>query len=235
MARKKISIKEMRQTDEFVSTIGKISEFIGNNSKAFTVGVVVVVLLIVGAIVFNSVAGMYSVKSGEALYDALRSVEKGDDRALEKVREVADKYSFTRAGAIASYYEAEILFKSDKKEESLEKFRKIIDDEGDSLIGNTARLKLAGLASSNGNYEEAEKYLSEIVNGKSNNIPKDYAMFLMAQAQEKGGNLEKAESTCSELVESYPDGPYRQQAENKLVELAEKLSRSKTAKAPTDK
>ena len=50
MVRKKISVKEMKQTDEFVSTIGKISDFIGDHSRAFTIGTVAVIGLLVGAV-----------------------------------------------------------------------------------------------------------------------------------------------------------------------------------------
>ncbi len=209
----------MKQKDEFVTTMGKVSDFIRKYSREFALGIAVVAVVLISFVVFKSLSGVYSEKSGKALSSVIKLAEKDEKAAIEEMRKVSKKYPFTNAGALASFYEAELLYKTGSQPEAVEKFRDVAEDGKNSLVGSMASLKLARLAVQDGNFSDAEKYLAEISSAKKNPMPKDYVLFLLAETREKNNDAEGAEAAYSELVEKYPESGFRAKAENKIIEL----------------
>ena len=161
---KKITKKQLKQPDEFISFTDHAFRFVASHSKKFAIGGTAV-LLIVLAVVFYQM--WEKNKEGEAdqqfnqalqVYQQVSSPYREEappeyKKALEKFDEVAKKFSGTSAGKLALLYKGDLDLKLGEFEEAAKTYQTFLSKMGKEKLYSLLAMDGLGYA-----YEGQKKY-----------------------------------------------------------------------------
>ena len=118
---------------------------------------------------------------------------------------IANDYSGTNAGNLATYYATVSHFKLDNYEEALGYIQEYKHPKGIMGVGSVSFH--ATLLKLNGSLERAAKKYEEAANWDKNDSTTPFNLLKAAHVYKELGNMEKVESITATIIEEYPDSP----------------------------
>ena len=206
-AGKKITKKQLKQPDEFITFTDQAFHFVINHRKEFMIGGIVVLVLVFSVILFRFWEDKKEGEANQKLSVALETVEAAispspqatpanTQGALEKLDELTKGFPRTYAGRIALLYKGSLLLKMEKFDEAIQAFQDFFSKMGKEKAYGLLALDGVGFA-----YEGKKDYEKAIENYKQ--IITTDEKFESGEAYLKIGRCYEKLGKNKEAVESY--------------------------------
>jgi predicted negative regulator of RcsB-dependent stress response len=227
---RRITRKQLKKDDEFVSTAEVIFRWISNNAKPLAVGIAAVV---VAVFLWWVASGWMSSRATDAsllLHHATQTFEgeaapgsmapAGDLEAAEaEFQQVIKSFGRTEQADMARLYLARIALSRGQTDEARAAFVELARKHGDDVVGRLANLDLINLRIASGQGAEVAADLEAMVAGQSTGLPRDAALYRLSELFIEEGQPEKARTYLEMLVEEFPESPFLTNARQRLLEL----------------
>jgi predicted negative regulator of RcsB-dependent stress response len=226
----RITRKQLKKDDEFVSAAEVIFRWIADNAKPLVAAITAVCVI---ALLWWAVSGWMGARTDDAsllLYHATRTFEgeatpgsiapAGDIEAAEaEFQQVIDSYGRSDQADMAKLYLARIALSRGEMEEARAALVELAQKRGDDVVGRLANLDLLNLRIASGQGTEVAAELEAMVTGRSTGLPRDAALYRLGELYVEEGEPEKARSYLEMLVEEFPESPFVTGARQRLLEI----------------
>jgi len=184
-------------------------------AQGIGVGLLVLVLAIPGYIYYHN---QQEQAANQRLGQILPVYEQGNyQQALDGSGEnaglltIADEYSGTDAGNLATFYAANALYRLEEYDRALTYFQRF--EKGENFIGASAFAAQAAIQENKGNYEQAAKLYEQAASQYENKLTAPRFLLNAGQAYEEAGRYEAAMTAYQQIQEEYPDSDQASNAE----------------------
>jgi predicted negative regulator of RcsB-dependent stress response len=227
---RRITLKQLKQDDEFVSAAEWIFRWIADNRRPLMAGIGAVCAF---AVVWWGANAWLSSRTDDAsllLHRAVQTFEgeavagslvpAGDVAEAEaQFQQVIDSYGGSDQADMARLYLARIALSRGQTDEARATLVELSQSHGDDLIGRLATLDLIDLRIASGQGAEVAGDLEAMVVGQKQGLPRDAALYRLGELFVETGEPERARGYFERLVEEFPESPYLMNARLKLNEL----------------
>ncbi len=227
---RRITRKQLKRDDEFVSAAEWIFRWVSDNLRAIVAGIVAVCAI---ALIWWGVSSWLGARTGEAsilLSHAVKTFEgettpgsplpSGDvDAAEAEFLQVIESYGRSNQADMARLYLARIDLSRGQTDEARSALVDLKERHDDDIIGSLATLDLIDIRVASGQSSEIAAELETMVLGQNKALPPDAALFKLGEIFVAEGDAEKARGYFERLVEEFPESPYLAGARQKLTEL----------------
>jgi tetratricopeptide (TPR) repeat protein len=207
VAGKKITKKQLKQPDEFLTFTDQAFHFVINHRKEFVIGGIVALVVVLSVVLFRLWEDKKEGEANQKLSLALERVEAAispspqatpanTQGALEKLDELTKDFPRTYAGRIALLYKGSLLLKMEKFDEAIQAFQDFLSKMGKEKSYGLLALDGLGFA-----YEGKKDYEKAIENYKQ--IITTDEKFESGEAYLKIGRCYEKLGKNKEAVESY--------------------------------
>jgi predicted negative regulator of RcsB-dependent stress response len=227
---RRITRKQLKKDDEFVSAAEVIFRWIADNARPLAAGIGAVC---VAALLWWAVTGWLSARTDDAsllLHHATMTFEgeaapgslapAGDIEAAEaEFQQVIDGYARSDQADMARLYLARIALSRGETDQARTILVDLAERHDDDVVGRLANLDLLNLRIASGQSAEVVTELEAMVAGRSAGLPRDAALYRLGELLTDQGESEKARTYLEMLVEEFPESPYVAGARQRLLEL----------------
>lgn len=227
---RRITRKQLKQDDEFVSAGELVFRWIVDNLRPLLAGVAALCLL---ALAWWGATTWLGARADEASLllsravaqfegdDAMASgIPSGDIAAAETaLEEVVESYGRTDQADMARLYLARIALERGEVDAARATFVELAGRHPDNLIGRLATLDLIDLRLASGQGAEVAAELEAMVVGHTPALPRDTALYKLGELFAAEGEPDRARPYFERLLEEFPESPYQMNARQKLSEL----------------
>lgn len=229
MARR-ITRKQLKQDDEFVSTMDMVVEWLSVNWRpiAGALGAVCVAVALWWVIGLwsnaraadASLALAHAVSTFEGEDTAGQLEPAGDPQAAEdEFLQVIDSYGRTEQADMAKVYLARIYLDRGDTDAARDLLVALSEQHRDDAIGRLATLDLIHLRIAAGQAAEVAADLEAMVSGADSRLPRDVALYELGQLYIAEKDPTKAGEYFAKLVEEFPESPYVNLARQRMMEI----------------
>jgi tetratricopeptide (TPR) repeat protein len=184
-------------------------------AQGIGVGLLVLVLAIPGYIYYHN---QQEQAANQRLGQILPVYEQGNyQQALDGSGDnaglltIADEYSGTDAGNLATFYAANALYRLEEYDRALTYFQRF--EKGENFIGASAFAAQAAIQENKGNYEQAAELYEQAASQYENKLTAPRFLLNAGQAYEEAGRYEAAMTAYQQIQEEYPDSDQASNAE----------------------
>ena len=227
---RRITRKQLKKDDEFVSAAEVIFRWIAENARPLAMGTAAVCVV---ALLWWAISGWMSSRTDDAsllLYSATKTFEgeaapgsftpAGDiDAAEAEFQQVIDSYGRSEQADMARLYLARIALSRGETDVARAALVELAERRGDDVVGRLASLDLINLRIASGQGTEVAADLEAMIAGRSSGLPRDAALYRLGELFAAEGEPEKARIYLEMLVEEFPESPYIAGARQRLLEL----------------
>jgi predicted negative regulator of RcsB-dependent stress response len=230
MARR-ITRKQLKQSDEFVSTMDMVVEWMMDNWRpivgAFG-GVCAIALIwwVVGLWQHSRAEdASYALQHAVATYEGEASTTgqlqpAGDPEAAKaELLDVIDRYGTTDQADMARIYLARIHLDQGETDAARDLLVGLAAQHRDDAIGRLATLDLIHLRIAAGQATEVAAELEAMVVGSDPRLPRDVALYELGQLYLAEQDPVQAGDYFRMLIEEFPESPYNGLARQRLMEI----------------
>jgi tetratricopeptide (TPR) repeat protein len=236
---KKVSRKELKEPDEFLSFTVRALKWINEQKVVLIVGALAVVVVILGmygwrwyALSKERAASVDFIKAREILDarviprdDAAGtsssdgSFASEDDKfraAIAEFEMVSKSHSNSATAALATYYVAEYSRRTGDYDKAIENFKSYLKSEGPA--GELAAFAVEGIAAAleaQGKDDQAAQQYKRLTESPFDMQP-DRGLFHVARLEQKAGRTAEAKRLYNEIVEKYPKTNYMRDIQDRL-------------------
>lgn len=229
MARR-ITRKQLKQSDEFVSTVDSMVQWMSDNWRPVAAAIVGVCVVAIGWWLVGKWSASRGADASYALSQAIETYEgtditgqlepAGDPAAAEaQLLEVIDRYGRTDQADMARLYLARIHFDRGDTEAARDLLVGLAERHRDDAIGRLATLDLVHLRIAAGQATEVALELEAMVVGSNPRLPRDVALYELGKLYVAEQKPDQAREYFQKLVDEFPESPYLGQARQQLQEL----------------
>lgn len=229
MARR-ITRKQLKQSDEFVTTMDMVIEWITDNWRPIAgalagVAAIAVIWWAVGLWQHSRAEdASYALKHAIATFEGDAGDDQlepaGDPTAAEaEFLEVLEHYDGTPQADMARIYLARIHLDRGDTDEALQLLRGVSERRRGDVVGRLATLDLIHLRVASGQAVDVAQELEAMVAGTDDRLPRDVALFELGRLYLAEQEPERAGEVFQKLVDEFPESPYVNQARRNLMEL----------------
>lgn len=229
MARR-ITRKQLKQSDEFVSTMDSALLWLSENWKPIVAGFVGICL---AALLWWVVGKWNDSRSEDAalaldhavvIYEGEDSIGQleptGDlDAAEAEFLQVIEHYGKTDQADTARVYLARIHFDRNETDQARDLLVDLAERHRGDAIGRVASLDLIHLRIAAGQATEVAAELEAVVIGSDPSLPRDVALYELGQLYMAEQNPILAGEYFQKLVDEFPESPYLGLARQRLMEI----------------
>ncbi len=227
---RRITRKQLKKDDEFVSAAEMIFRWVADNSRALIAGfgaVTIVALLWwaasswIGARADDaSLLLSQAVATFEGEADPVSLVPAGDvEAAEEQFRQVVQSYGRTDQADMARLYLARIALGRGQTDDARPALVDLSRRHTNDVIGRLATFDLIKMRIASGQAAEVTAELEAMVSGQSTGLPRDVALYQLGELFADEGQSDRARTYFELLVEEFPESPYLINARQRLAEL----------------
>lgn len=227
---RRITRKQLKQDDEFVSAAEWIFRWVADNRRQLTAAICAVCVAALAWWGINSWMGSRTDDASLLLFHAVQAFEGdavagslvpgGDIDAAEiEFLQVVDTYGASDQAEMAKLYLTRIALSRGQTDEARSALVELSLKNGDNVIGRLATLDLIDLRIASGQVAEVAAELEAMIVGQSEGLPRDAALYKLGEVFVSSGEPERARSYFERLVEEFPESPYLMNAQLKLNEL----------------
>jgi tetratricopeptide (TPR) repeat protein len=254
MADEKITRKELKSPDEFISFAARALDWIQNNWKMVSaaVGGLIVIIILVQLFVWFS--ENKEKEASQRLVEALSEVmgqknaaffaapttaadPEKVQKALSALEKLEQQYSSARTSKLARYFRGELLRRQGKYDEAIKSFSDFIAYYGeDNEFSCYAMEGIGASLEAQGKLKEALSQYQKLERN-SYNVEPDRAIYHQGRVQLQLGDTEKARELFRNLLDKYPESSLRQEVQNRLafLELQKQAATPEEGKADGNK
>jgi len=222
--------KELR-SDSIIDLYARALLFFEENKKTLYAAGLGLVALILAAGFYIWNAQQTEAEAQEHLGQIERVYASGDyEQALQGTEdrmgllEIADTYSGTDAGNLATFYVGMAYLRNDMPEEALSYLQRF--DKDRDMVGASAIAAEASILEDRGEYAEAADLYEQAASyAESAHISPRY-LLNAGRAHESEGALSDAQRVYTEIQEDYADAPEAEQVERHLARVEAKQAQS---------
>ena len=227
---RRITRKQLKKDDEFVSAAEMIFRWTAENWRALIAGfgaVTIVALLWwaatswIGARADDaSLLLSQAVATFEGEPDPASLVPAGDvEAAEEQFRQVVQSYGRTDQADMARLYLARIALGRGQTDEARPVLVDLSSRHPNDVIGQFATFDLIKLRIASGEGAEVAAELETMVTTQSAGLPRDAALYQLGELLAAEGQSDSARPYFELLIEEFPESPYLANARQRLAEL----------------
>ncbi len=227
---RRITRKQLKKDDEFVSAAELIFRWIADNARPLIAGILAVCVV---AVLWWTVSAWWGARTDDAsllLYNATKTFEgdaaagsfapAGDVAAAEaQFQQVVESFGRTDQADMARLYLARIALSRGETDQARTALVDLAERRGDDLVGRLANLDLINLRIASGQGTEVAAELEAMVVGRGTGLPRDAALFRLGELLADEGQSDKARTYFEMLIEEFPESPYQGSARQHLAEL----------------
>jgi len=227
---RRITRKQLKQDDEFVSAAEVIFRWIADNRRPLMAAIGAVCAT---AVVWWGVNAWLGTRTDDAsilLFHAVQTFEgdaaagslvPGGDVAAAEIdfRQVVESYGRSDQADMARLYLARIALSRGQVDEARTALVELSQEHGNDVIGRLATLDLIELRLASGQVAEVAAELEAMIVAQDGGLPRDAALYKLGEVFVTSGEPERARSYFERLVEEFPESPYLMNARLKLNEL----------------
>jgi predicted negative regulator of RcsB-dependent stress response len=229
MARR-ITRKQLKQSDEFVSTVDSVMQWLSENYRPIVAGLAGICVVAVGWWVVGNWSEARSDEASLALSQAIATFEgddslgrlepTGDPAAAEsELLEIIDRYGKGDQADMARLYLARIHFDRNELDSARDLLVGLAERHRDDVIGRIATLDLVHLRITAGQATEVAAELEAMVVGSDPRLPRDVALYELGQLFLAEQDPVRAGEYFQKLVDEFPESPYLPLARQHLTEI----------------
>jgi predicted negative regulator of RcsB-dependent stress response len=229
MARR-ITRKQLKQSDEFVSTMDAVLHWLSENWRPIVAGVVGLCAAAVIWWMFGLWQDSRTEDASYALHHAVTVYEGEDsigqliptgdpDAAEAEFLEVIEHYGRTDQADMARIYLARIYFDRDETDEARDLLVGLAERHRGDTVGRIATLDLIHLRIAAGQATEVAAELEAMVSGSNPGLPRDVALYELGQLYMAEQDQAQAGGYFQKLVDEFPESPYGNLARQRLMEI----------------
>jgi len=227
---RRITRKQLKKDDEFVSAAELIFRWISDNWRPLAAGIGAVSIVALLWWAANLWLGTRTDEASLLLHQATATFEgeatagslipAGDVEAAEQqFQQIIDSYGRTDQADMARLYLARIALSRGDTEAARTAFVDLSQRHSDDVIGRLASLDLINLRVASGQATEVMGELEAMVTGQSRALPRDLALYRLGEISAGEGQSDRARQYFEQLVEEFPESPYLVNARQRLSEL----------------
>jgi predicted negative regulator of RcsB-dependent stress response len=227
---RRITRKQLKQDDEFVSAAERIFRWVADNTRPLLAAIGAVCAAAVVWWGVNAWLGSRTDDASLLLFHAVQTFEGnaaagtlvpgGDvDAAEADFQQVVQSYGRSDQADMARLYLARIALSRGQVDDARSTLVELSQKHGNDLIGRLATLDLIDLRLASGQVAEVAGELEAMVVAQDGGLPRDLALYKLGEVYVTSGEPERARSYFERLVEEFPESPYVMNARLKLNEL----------------
>jgi len=224
MARR-ITRKQLKKDDEFVSTMDTLIRKFGDYWKQAAIGFGAILMIILLWSVFGHWSSARQLKASVMLNAAVKTFGETQDHQAnsEELRknfeEIISAYGRTPQADMARLYLSRLDLDAGKTDEARKALVKIRQAHKGDTLGRIAALDLVHLQIASGQGTEVARELEKMVVGRDNTLPRDTALWELGQVYIAEQKPEQAREYLQKIVDDFSDSPYASKAKQTLTEL----------------
>jgi len=213
----KTSRRQELRRNWLVELYGRLMLFYEDNrtlAHGLGIGLLAVALAIPGYVYYQQ---QQEQQANEALGRILPVYEQGNfDQALNGTGDrmglvaIADDYSGTDAGNLATFYAAGAFYQQQEYDRALEYYQRF--DKQNNFIGASALAAEASIYEERGEMERAASLFEQAASQYDNQLTAPRYLLEAGQAYEEIGEYEAAEQAYQRILEEYPDADQGEEA-----------------------
>ncbi len=241
MTTRRVTRKQMRR-DEFVTAVGRLTDWMEGHARETLIGIGVVVLVAVGIILVFRFLGQREEKASLLLARGIEMLhapvggagsspagsggltyasEEEKQRAVQdQMDAVLQTYPRSEAARLAVYYKGLSLASSGKPREAAESLRTFLAANPDSFVAPMARMALAQALEASGERAKALEIYEELSRHPKGNYPAEAALFEMGRCLEREGKVDEARKVYERITREHPGSDYSREADLRLKDLS---------------
>lgn len=209
------SRNELRE-DRIVTLYARAWMFFDENRNLVYGGLAGLVVVLVGIAGYAYYQSQQQAEAEQLLAQVARTYEQGNYRQAldgtgtsQGLLAIAENYSGTQAGNLATYYAADALYRMGEYDRALEFFREF--DKTEDFIGASAYAAQAAIHETRSEYEQAAELYQQAAEQFPNSLTTPKYLMEAGQAYEEAGNFETAIAMYERIEEEYPDAEQAQE------------------------
>ena len=229
MARR-ITRKQLKKSDEFVSTMDTVLQWLSGNWQPIAAGLAGICAVALIWWLFGIWSHSRTEDASYALHHAVTTYEGEDglgqleptgdlDAAQAEFLQVIEHYGKTDQADMARLYLARIHFDRSETDEARDLLVGLAERHRDDPIGRLATLDLIHLRIAAGQATEVATELEAMVVGSNTSLPRDVALYELGQLYLADQNPTQAGDYFQKLVDEFPESPYINLARRHLMEI----------------
>ena len=222
---RRITRKQLKKNDEFVSTMDHLIRKFGDYWKQITIGLGAFLLLVFLWWAFGQWSASRADKASVMLSAAIENFQKAqkdgtvDENIRREFEKIISSYSRTDQSDVARLYLARMDLDADKTDKARSTLIKIKNKHRGDAIGRVAALDLLHLQIASGQGAEVARELEKMVVGRDSTLPRDTALFELGQVYLEEQKPERAQEYFQKIVDDFPDSAYASRAREELKTL----------------
>lgn len=228
MARIKYSRKDLKEPDEFITTLGRATAWVGENRTRVAAAAAVAVIVTAAVLGTRAYSRWQERKAAGELWphlnragELLRAPGQADPQKLAELEQVlhslVERHPSTRAARFARYHLGGIAYLQGDFEESAGRFRSALSSgrESDTLMDFLVRQGYAQALEARGDASEAAEAYRDAAAHASGEL-RTQAWMGEARALAALGKTAEAADLYRKILAENPDSPMRQYIELQL-------------------
>jgi predicted negative regulator of RcsB-dependent stress response len=215
--RNKITKKELKQPDEFISFWSKTIDYVIEKQKQIFTGAVILVVLILAVVIYKAYANSQLEKATIKYAEAIKAYHQFDN--LDKARKREEFQSAARdfeqlnkefprsiPGKMSLLYAANSYYNAEDFDRAIDLYKEFLQKiPADSSLRDVAIMSLGYCYETTGKFEAALDSFNLFVSHTRNNKLKEKARFDICRIYWLKGDLEQSLSLYEEFLKDYPD------------------------------
>jgi tetratricopeptide (TPR) repeat protein len=216
VARKKITKKQLKQPDEFLSVTDQVFHFVIHHGRQFLAVGAVLLVVVLSVVLFRLWENKREGEASEKLNLAVEAVETAAspsqegasakyEGALEKLDELTKAFPKTYAGRLALLYKGSVLLKMGRFDEAIQAFQSFLSKMGKEKTYSLLALDGLGFAyEGKKEYEKAIESYKQII-ATDEKFDGGEAYLKMGRCYEKLGKNKEAVEDYESFLKASPN------------------------------
>jgi TolA-binding protein len=225
-AQKKISKKQLKQ-DALLTSVVKATSFYEANKRNIGIGIVAIVVLVVGSLVYSKNRAENNEKATAALAKVVPlfdnnqyqlAIDGVTEKGIVGLKSIVENYGSTDGGNLARFYLGNAYLQLEKYDEARAQFEDF-NAPGQLL----AVSRLAGLAvcyETKGEYQKAAEHYERAATTYPDDIDAAANLNRAADNYALAGSKDRAVELYKKLKKEYPTTPFARDAERNIARLS---------------
>ncbi|KMQ50883.1 hypothetical protein CHISP_2234 [Chitinispirillum alkaliphilum] len=212
--------KQELKSDPVITALVKAKEFVLKNNTAVIGGLVVILFVLVGVLLFNR-AKESSIRQAQEMFGlaVLEYNQNNLDEAISYFGDAANSFSHTPQGKMSAYMLGGIYYSQDNFDEAIKWFERAVSNKSSSgFIGAQALVGLGVSHEASGNSAKAMEYYRRALRDDRIAFQHPSVRWKMALLS-RSENSELATELCKELISDTTATYYHQEAKNLLASM----------------
>ncbi len=217
--RKRLTKKQIKE-DKFVTYFFKTQEFISQNRRYVTWGLIGIPVVIFASFIFSNIQRKKEQSANIELSKArIEYFTENHETAISTLNNLVENYGGTKAGKKGLYYLANTHYISKNFDKAEEYFRKFLGESSDLDLTVSALAGVAACQEEREDFSVAAETYKEAADKYEDGFMAPQNLYNSARCFSLSGQTQEAAGMLTKLIEKYSGSQIKNEAEILLAEL----------------